>query len=384
MFKKEMFGLNVGIKSFFDISKVLPDFNDFNDFNDCKSKTDIIFNITTDVKELNNLHGKEKLNAKTGNLKIFESIVIFKVSNDFDMGIKISEDTIHVTCLFRPKLKRSMALKFPELYRFRSSEFELPEFAVARTFVYRCFYPVLQLALIRNGASFIHGSTIVKDSSSTLLTGWGGSGKTSLSSSILYNDDSYFFQSDDIAIINTNNEAMFNPMVAHIYPYNLVGFPELKTKILSQGSFISKNHWSIKEHLKGMKGVRRRVKPSSIYSIKKEKSQLGRVVFFQRADIEELKIDRVECDKVSKLSVNVILEEITSLMGMITEVGATYINSDINNLAYDFVNLDMEEYCSLQLELYNSALKHSDCYVVTVPLKHGPIELMNDTKELFS
>ena len=378
---RNIFGQNVLIKSFMNIEKIMPDICDFELSQ--SQEPDVTFEIVDEKYNLNENGELSKLKQKTGDLEVYSDSVLFKTSQDFWMYVKeINNGTLHVICIYKAVLKRKIAKKLPLVYKLRSSEYETPDFAIARSFIFRCFYPIMQLKAISQDKSFIHGSTITKNNESIIMTGWGGSGKTSLSSCVLYEDKEYTFQSDDIAILSSNGETYFNPMVAHIYPYNLVGFKDFESKLSSLQSFSSRLHWKLKKKIKGMKGVRRRVRPVDLFQVNRGKAKLSKVIFFQRKDIPKTVISKIDSSTMSQLSLNVIMTEVSSLVSILSKFGSTYRSAGDESLPVKIFNVDIELYCKHQISIYENSLRNVDCFIVEVPIKHGPKELRRDTKDI--
>ena len=70
--------------------------------------------------------------------------------------------------------------------------------------------------LLKKNFSFIHGSSFQKDQNGFLLTGTGGSGKTSIGMELLKQKEIKYL-SEDFAIIGSDGNSYYNPKSISLY-----------------------------------------------------------------------------------------------------------------------------------------------------------------------
>ena len=95
---------------------------------------------------------------------------------------------------------------------------------LVRNFIlsYAVFWNVFQLGLLKKNCSFIHGSTLQKNQSGFLLTGTGGSGKTSIAMQLLKEQDIKYL-SEDFGIIRSDSTTFYNPKAISLYRTDIDG-----------------------------------------------------------------------------------------------------------------------------------------------------------------
>jgi hypothetical protein len=382
--KRNIFGSNVVLSG---SDKIIDSLTDILDFPACsKNEPELVFRIHQKSCDL-----QSEALATVGDLKVFDGKVAFSASPEYFVVINYSDQAcLFVDCFYTPTRKRRLALKSPELlYKIKSSEYESIYAAIGRTFIFRCFYPILQLLNLINGRSFVHGSSLeFKNGDGILLTGWGGSGKTSLGSALLLSSSRFKFMSDDIALIDQEGLLYFNPLVAHIYPYNITGFNELENLLRRQSTTLSRLHWKIKRSLKGEKGVRRRVMPSKLFECYRDQAHLKKVLFFQRFDGTSFGIEEISCEELADLSSDIIAYEMKALIDLSLKMGALPKSlKDSQIRAYEnFATLffSLEEKLEIQRSFFRTVFSDVERYIVWVPQNSTPKDLRSATAELFS
>ncbi|WNB92684.1 hypothetical protein [Bacillus sp. NEB1478] len=213
--------------------------------------------LITDAKEPANHNNKEMLGS---NFTYDKKILSISTSGLIARKRKVSIE--------KEKNKTTFYFTRPykllnELYRLYSRDYLSFNETAIKDFVYNVFEPTLQQVQVKKGQSFVHGALLVNDKNEGLLvTGWGGSGKSSLGTQLLKNG--WSMGSDDLLVVNEDGKAFSYPKRAQVYAYNLVGNKQLKDRIFGTLPLSRKIVWKIRESLLGPTKVRRRVPLSFI------------------------------------------------------------------------------------------------------------------------
>ena len=109
----------------------------------------------------------------------------------------------------------------------------------------------------------IHGSSVSINNEGYIFTGSGGSGKTSISTSLILEKD-YKFVADDITFLNVSGRLYSNLEFPKIYYYNVKQNPALKKKLMDKRNIFDKIQWILKQNIPPY-SVRRSVNPRSFF-----------------------------------------------------------------------------------------------------------------------
>ncbi|MCF6350934.1 MAG: hypothetical protein L3J23_07900 [Flavobacteriaceae bacterium] len=155
----------------------------------------------------------------------------------------------------------------------------------------------------------IHASGFSLNGKSILLGGTGGTGKTTLELEFCLHKNAGFI-TDDIAIINQNNEVYPNYNHPKIYGYNLVGNNKLKNRIFKKESFFSKIHWFLHRKIFGISKVRRKVSPFDLFeNVKTEKTKLKNYYILSKNDCIEVSKEKLNLETICKMTVEIVFTE---------------------------------------------------------------------------
>lgn len=369
MLYKKIATLNVGIKSDYNDFYKFPDFLNYPD---TKLELDVEFNLKRDSFD-------DIVGVRVGNFVLGNGVISF-TNNNYQVKIDYQGEKVIVTACILMTKKQAIAKRLDKLYRLYSYEYESIEVRLIRGFIYYVINPVLQMMFVRNSVSFIHGSTIsYKDNKAYLFTGWGGSGKTSTSSSILFSDDDYKFMSDDLAIIDSDKSVYNNPAISHIYPYNVVGFEELE-KIVKYGSTkLESLHWDIRKKYLGINKVRRRIDPALIYKVNNNKTlQSSKVFYFMRYDGDEISHQVLNTSEAVNVSINVTnfeVKGIQSLHSFLYSIPSCDLVKQKSHIGFSKVFGSYNDYNEKLHAIYSNYFESQTVWYIKVPKKTAPKEL---------
>ena len=378
--KKKIGPLVVGINSEYSAVSELPDLFDLADAS-FDENLDVNFNLLQVESKKFNYKGWQ-----AGDFTIGEGRLKFSNTPEYEILVDYRGKHIEVYCFHKLNRNKKLAKKMPTLYKIYSSEFESIDLRIARGFIYYCLQPVLQMLLVTKGTTFVHGSSVVKNNGKgVLFTGWGGSGKTSTSSSLLLKNKSFFFLSDDIAIVDKNKKIYSNPAVSHIYPYNVQGVKELEDKVIGDKTVSNKLHWAIRKKYFGAKGVRRRIRPKDFYQIDDAIDVTSETnIFFVRNDEKDITIQVLEKNDIVSLSINVInyeIKGINELNNKINSIPRNVIENERKNHPLLSFFISKAGYFECLKSVYNDYYANSDCYLISVPKATKPLELLGFVEE---
>lgn len=154
----------------------------------------------------------------------------------------------------------------------------------------------------------IHGSSVSNDMGGIIFSGSGGSGKTSISSTLLF-DKNYKFIADDITYLNINGKLYGNFEFPKIYSYNVKQNPSLKDKVINNRGFWDKVQWVIKQKIPPFR-VRRSINPVILYDNKIGKSvELKYIYNLFRCNCKEVGVEKISKEILGKMNYEIIKTE---------------------------------------------------------------------------
>lgn len=252
--------------------------------------------------------------------------------------------------------------KIPGLKRmytkFRSIQFLSIEESVGQILHENILVP---LSYFFNDIAPIHGSCISnKNGNSVIIGGTGGSGKSSTLLSFI-DSDSYFFVSDDIAIINSAGNIFPNYALPKIYAYNTKDDKNLESRILKNRSLIDKIMWHIRKG-KNPSRVRRRVYIEKLWNIDKKASfDMKYYLILYRGNFNDITLEKISATDAVEASLNIIFTEYWNFNTKI-------MWHKFNSIFYKrtpFVSI--ESVYNNWKKIYENAMKKCKNYLVKVP-----------------
>lgn len=260
------------------------------------------------------------------------------------------------------------------LFRFlHVHRFSQPELR-ASTFLYRHLIPAVQALLVRQQATFVHASSVrAPGGPGMLVSGWGGSGKTSGSAALyLGRPDSWQFMSDDLAIVSADGTLHFSPIPLNIFPYSTTRFPPLRDRVVRPMGPADRLQWAIRGRVMGRKGVARRLPPISDPPPGRA-APLETALHFQRSSGGQVQVRQVAPRDLARVCASILLYELGSSMPMYAAANAFCV-ADRPQLP-TFTGMVEEAQRILE-----RAFGNARTLVVDVPESHG-VEQLGDLLE---
>jgi hypothetical protein len=182
---------------------------------------------------------------------------------------------------------------------------------MAGTFIYRQFIPALQALLLERDTTFVHASSVYNVAGEALLlSGWGGSGKTAVSSQLyLRGSGNWAFLSDDLAIVDSQGIVHRSPLPLHVYPYNTERFPELRNFAFARMTRFERFHWSLRRALLGPDGAVKRL-PAWPQGDGATTAPLKRVVHLQRWSGDALEVEELSSGDFAAIAKSILAFEL--------------------------------------------------------------------------
>jgi len=213
----------------------------------------------------------------------------------------------------------------------------------------------LQLLLLRQGKSFIHGAGVEINGQGIVFPAYGGTGKTILISELRKLQNCKFF-GDDYVIVDQNSQMYAYPSDFSIYPYHLTTFSELKSSEFSRFLFKRKIFNLYYLCKKVINFIWRRlsstgtpllsgwnadyVKVPAVKLIGKhnigQKTRLTTAVFLSRYNGNEIREEEMSLDQLTKLTDGILWQESQHALSYLMSLASCGLVSisDITNTQY--------------------------------------------------
>lgn len=273
----------------------------------------------------------------------------------------------------------SIAKHIPKfILRFAHEHYFSYDEMLASTFLYRQLIPAVQISLLENDATFIHSSALNKnDNYGILISGWGGSGKTSASSWLYLNEpDTWQYLSDDLAILTGEGFIHFSPIPMNIFPYNTLQFPQLKNELFKEMGCIEKLHWKVRHCIGGPSSVVRR--RSALNPLTNQDGvQLKLAIHLQRTDSNKASINKCTPAEISIVAKNILSYELRHGWQTLLIANA-FINDG------DKILPSPDELACIAEEIFRRSFKYCELANVEIPHNFTPHEVSQVVKELTS
>jgi len=228
-----------------------------------------------------------------------------------------------------------------------------------KRFVYYIYMPMIQLALLRKGASLAHCSAIEKNGRAVIFPAWGGVGKTSIMSRFL--DEGWRFISDDSSVICDDGSVFTHPLPMHIYKYHEKQSSGLVARMLENSPLTDRLLWRGLSLFKKPDTLVRWVPPEKVFGFEKlcESANIGRVVHLHRAEgLANFRVETVMPAELAKVMASTIMDEINGLSSIAIAVNSVQVSSIIPDISQVFGKI---------ADIYSMAFSSASCYMVTLP-----------------
>lgn len=235
--------------------------------------------------------------------------------------------TIEVECKpWQTRKRRLLSILPVPLQRFANMRYASSIELQSLDFLFHVYLWLTQMALLQHGATYIHASAMYSESlrKTLLISGWGGVGKTSLTS-YAYSGapGDWAFLSDDLSIIDSNGFVWPNSLAIHYYPYNLRGFHTLSERLYRLLTPIDREHWKLREKLFGSSGVVRRIDPHALWRVSASSQHLSRALFLERWPDSKPQCRAMALEDFSERSLHILLFELKTILTPIIIAHAT-------------------------------------------------------------
>lgn len=288
-----------------------------------------------------------------------------------------TEDALIVHAQLGTSSKRKKAQALPSgIQRVLNMRYATVEELEYIDFVYGVMMPSLQLAMLKRNNSFLHSSAVYDEehSGAIVFGSWGGIGKTSLSASLLLNDDRFSFISDDQTLISADGHVFATPLGVHLYPYNTRTFPEIQRRLWDGRGWLDRSHWVLRDRLFGPAGVVRRVSPRTLYSRTHENAPVAAAIWLERnTEIDRAQVKPMVGKDFAFRSAHVTMHEFRRLVKLFIGVGT--VGAEVGGLS------SIADLFNKVRDVYLSCFNNVPVLRVTVPQGWHAEELGGFIKE---
>ena len=299
--------------------------------------------------------GKDAMNFNKSEYYVgYLEYLNYIVQNSFDdkkisLHIKLKEQS--KTNLAKKKLISLKKVEYSDINR------------LIKSFIlsYAVFWNVFQLSLLKKNCSFIHGSIFQIGENGFLLTGTGGSGKTSIALQYLKKEKTKYL-SEDYGIIQTDGTAYYNPKSISLYRTDIERENLLTSKAIEHLSPALQTKWKILTSISSQNQLLK-VSPSNLLGNDKIGTSclLKNVIYLVREDCNLISFEQITADEFSERATHASMVELKSLSEVLRRIKAN------SPTTYPYKS-DNEIFQSMK-DIYQNAFSKSNCYLIHVPKK---------------
>jgi len=234
---------------------------------------------------------------------------------------------------------------------------------------YAVFWNVFQLGLLKNNYSFIHGSSFQKNQHGFLLTGTGGSGKTSIIMNLLKHKEIRYL-SEDFAIIGSDGTTFYNPKSISLYRTDIDKGNFLVSQAIENLSPELKRKWKILTSVSSNNQLVK-ISPRTLFSNEKigTSCNLKNLFYLTRENSTSISVQELSSDEFVKRSVQASLVELKSLSEVLKRITAN------SPLTYPY-KTDFE-ISDIMTGIYMKAISDSNCYILHIPKNESSENIAN-------
>lgn len=228
-----------------------------------------------------------------------------------------------------------------------------------KRFVYYIYMPILELALLRKGATLAHSSAIEKNGKAILFPAWGGVGKTSIMS--IYLDHGWKFLSDDTCIIQNDGTAHLHPLPMHIYKYHQFQCSGLVDNMLQSGTPLDRLLWRLLSPLKDPERLVRWIGPDRVFGEDKISTSGTIAGVFHLHRVKALgtfMLEPVSPQTMGRLMASTLMDEINNLVAFSVAVNSVLAEPffpDIGEIFHEIAGI------------YANAFTQAPCSLISLP-----------------
>lgn len=228
-----------------------------------------------------------------------------------------------------------------------------------KRFVYYIYMPMLQLALLRKGASLAHCSAIEKNGRAVIFPAWGGVGKTSIMSRFL--DEGWRFVSDDSCVVCDDGTVFTHPLPMHIYKYHEKQSSGLVVQMLENSSLTDRLLWRVLSLFKKPDKLVRWIPPVKVFGHEKlrDSGNISKVVHLHRVEgLANFRVEQVKPADIAKIMTSTIIDEINGLADIAIAANSVQTTSMVPDISQVYEKI---------AGIYSKAFSSAFCYMVTLP-----------------
>ena len=234
---------------------------------------------------------------------------------------------------------------------------------------YAVFWNVYQLSLLKKNFSFIHGSSFQKDQNGFLLTGTGGSGKTSIGMELL-KQKGIKYLSEDFAIIGSDGNSYYNPKSISLYRTDINEGDSITGQAIENLSPELKRKWKLLTSVSSQNQLVK-IPPSLLFDNEKIGSscKLNKLFYLTRENCTTISFNELSSDEFVERSIQASLVEMKFLNEVLKRIAAN------SPLTYPYKS-DFQISEEMK-NIYKKAISNSNCYIVHIPKKESAKNVVN-------
>ena len=228
-----------------------------------------------------------------------------------------------------------------------------------KRFVFYVYMPLVELALLRKGATFAHCSAIEKDGQAVLFSALGGVGKTGIMS--MYMQRGWRFLSDDFCVIDAGGRAHIHPLPMHVYRYHEVHSDGLVDRMLQASSSWDRLLWSACRPFKSPGKLVRWIEPEKVFGRDKlaRQARIGTVIHMaRRRNSGGFDLQSRSAEDVARLTAHTVFDEINNLAGLSVAVNSCEQLELLPGIAQLYQRV---------FDVYRDAFAAASCYSIIIP-----------------
>jgi len=234
---------------------------------------------------------------------------------------------------------------------------------------YAVFWNVYQLSLLKKNFSFIHGSSFQKNENGFLLTGTGGSGKTSIGMELL-KQKGIKYLSEDFAIIGSDGNSYYNPKSISLYRTDLNEGDSIAVQAIENLSPELKRKWKLLTSISSQNQLVK-IPPSILFDNEKIGSscKLNKLFYLTRENCSTISFNELSSDEFVERSIQASLVEMKFLNEVLKRITAN------SPLTYPYKS-DFQ-ISDKMTNIYKKAISNSNCYIVHIPKNESAKNVVN-------
>lgn len=243
-----------------------------------------------------------------------------------------------------------------------------------KSFIYDAFDYLAQAAQLPLGQTFIHASSLERDGNAVALLAWGGIGKTTSMLKLVL-EDGWRFLSDDLGLLDKEGILHRSPKKLQVYGYNLVGQDQIRSHFLAGRTMLDRLSWEFFHLMKGKNKVRRRVSAESLFGSAKvaQSGRLQRAIFLERVLGEQFATREASPQELANRCAAILIRELSPFPLISSVVHAAGTSGLIPSIG------EMEDQIR---SILVPAFSRVPCFLVRIPIKAGPNELVSHLRPL--